>query len=69
MDPLPVAAGDDNNKWSFARLVQSLLDLSGDFRIRLSSIEITEIPDEVDEAAATHPKLLPVLSHPASVRG
>ena len=43
--------------WSFTKLIQALLDLPGDFRIRLSSIEVTEIPDEIITLAATHPKL------------
>src|SRR5258705_7906646 len=37
----------DYADWDFTRLVRSLLELSGDFRIRLSSIEVTEIPDEI----------------------
>jgi threonylcarbamoyladenosine tRNA methylthiotransferase MtaB len=45
-------------------LVRSLLDLAGDFRIRLSSIEVTEIPDEIIELAATHPKLCPFFHIP-----
>lgn len=54
--------GDD--RWEFARLVQALLDLEGDFRIRLSSIEVTEIPDEIVTLAATHPKLCPFFHIP-----
>jgi len=50
--------------WTFARLVKVLLELPGDFRIRLSSIEVTELPDEVIELAATHPKLCPFFHIP-----
>ncbi len=50
--------------WTFERLVQSLLDFPGDFRIRLSSIEVTEIPDEVIAFAALHPKLCPFFHIP-----
>ncbi len=50
--------------WDFARLVQGLLDIPGDFRIRLSSIEVTEIPDEIIQLAATHPKLCPFFHIP-----
>jgi len=73
MDPRPVSAGDDvngvavaddDNQWSFARLVNALLDLPGDFRIRLSSIEVTEIPDAIIELAATNPKLCPFFHIP-----
>jgi threonylcarbamoyladenosine tRNA methylthiotransferase MtaB len=64
--PLPKGEGAEGpgEAWSFARLVQSLLDLPGDFRIRLSSIEVTEIPDEVIEMAATNPKLCPFFHIP-----
>jgi len=64
MVPPPTTAGDDGNKWSFSRLLRALLDLPGDFRIRLSSIEMTEIPDDVIELAATHPKLCPFFHIP-----
>lgn len=50
--------------WKLNRLVQALLDLPGDFRIRLSSIEVTEIPDEIIALAATHPKLCPFFHVP-----
>lgn len=48
----------------FAALLKTLLALPGDFRIRLSSIEITEIPDEVVALAATHPKVCPFFHIP-----
>ncbi len=51
-------------KVTFTQLLTSLLDLPGDFRIRLSSIEVTEIPDEVIELAARHPKLCPFFHIP-----
>jgi threonylcarbamoyladenosine tRNA methylthiotransferase MtaB len=50
--------------WTFARLIKALLNLSGDFRIRLSSIEVTEVPDEIVELAATHPKFCPFFHIP-----
>jgi threonylcarbamoyladenosine tRNA methylthiotransferase MtaB len=50
--------------WSFARLVQALVDLPGDCRIRLSSIEVTEIPDELIALAARHPKFCPFFHIP-----
>jgi threonylcarbamoyladenosine tRNA methylthiotransferase MtaB len=49
---------------SFARIVNALVDLPGDFRVRLSSIEVTEIPDEIIELAAKHPKLCPFFHIP-----
>ena len=55
---------DDNKKWVFSDLVSALLEFPGDFRIRLSSIEVTEIPDVVLELAATHPKLCPFFHIP-----
>ncbi len=54
----------EQKEWDFTRLVRALLDLPGDFRIRLSSIEVTEIPDAVLELAATHPKLCPFFHIP-----
>ncbi len=53
-----------NGTWGFARLVRALVDLPGNFRIRLSSIEVTEIPDEIIALAATHPKLCPFFHIP-----
>jgi len=64
--PRPATAGDDDTIWSFARLLRALLDLPGDFRVRLSSIEVTEIPDEVINLAAGPPQALRFLSYPAS---
>jgi len=56
--PLPSGEGrGEASFWDFARLVRALLDLPGDFRVRLSSIEVTEIPDSIVELAAMHPKL------------
>ena len=54
----------EHGGWDFGRLVRALLELPGDFRIRLSSIEITEIPDEVIHLAASHPKLCPFFHIP-----
>jgi threonylcarbamoyladenosine tRNA methylthiotransferase MtaB len=51
-------------EWSLARLINALLELPGDFRVRLSSIEVTEIPDEVIHLAAAHPKLCPFFHIP-----
>jgi threonylcarbamoyladenosine tRNA methylthiotransferase MtaB len=60
IDSPPVAAGTDD----FCTLLISILNLPGDFRIRLSSIEVTEIPDEVIKLAAHHPKLCPFFHIP-----
>jgi threonylcarbamoyladenosine tRNA methylthiotransferase MtaB len=54
----------EHNEWGFSRLLQAILELPGDFRIRLSSIEVTEIPDEVIELARMHPKLCPFFHIP-----
>lgn len=58
------AVAGGGSMWSFADLVRALLDLPGDFRIRLSSIEVTEIPDEIINLAATHPKMCPFFHIP-----
>jgi len=50
--------------WDFSRLVHALVELPGDFRIRLSSIEVTEIPDDVIALAAANPKLCPFFHIP-----
>jgi len=50
--------------WDFVRLLEALLALPGDFRIRLSSIEMTEIPDRVIALAADHPKMCPFFHIP-----
>jgi len=50
--------------WGFGELVAALLELPGDFRVRLSSIEVNEIPDVVIELAARHPKLCPFFHIP-----
>src|SRR5438132_13643153 len=62
--PPTVSFGGDGTPWHFCRLLKALLNLPGDFRIRLSSIEVTEIPDEVVELAARHPKLCPFFHIP-----
>ncbi len=51
-------------QWTFERLLKALLELPGDFRIRLSSLEVTEIPDELVMLAARHPKLCPFFHIP-----
>lgn len=48
----------------FGDLLARLLELPGDFRVRLSSIEVTEIPDSVVALAASHPKLCPFFHIP-----
>ena len=40
------------------------MELQGNYRIRLSSIEMTEIPDRVIELAATHPRMCPFFHIP-----
>ena len=54
----------EEGEWNFARLLRALLDLPGSFRIRLSSIEVTEIPDEAIDWAASDPKLCPFFHIP-----
>ncbi|HVO33847.1 MAG TPA: tRNA (N(6)-L-threonylcarbamoyladenosine(37)-C(2))-methylthiotransferase MtaB [Elusimicrobiota bacterium] len=49
---------------TFTILLRSLLDLPGEFRVRLSSIEVTEIPDAVVGWAADDPKLCPFFHIP-----
>jgi threonylcarbamoyladenosine tRNA methylthiotransferase MtaB len=56
--------GDDTLAWDFSRLVHALVALEGDFRVRLSSIEVTEIPDAIITLAATNPKLCPFFHIP-----
>jgi threonylcarbamoyladenosine tRNA methylthiotransferase MtaB len=51
-------AGDSRN-WTLPDLLKSIIALDGDFRVRLSSIEVTEIPDEIVRLAAEHPKVCP----------
>lgn len=45
--------------WTLSRLARALADVPGDFRIRLSSIEVTEITDELITLIRNHPKLCP----------
>ncbi len=59
-----VAEGRMREAWSFVHVVRAIVDLPGDFRVRLSSIEVTEIPDDVIELAATHPKMCPFFHIP-----
>ena len=42
---------------SFSELIEALLNIEGDFRIRISSIEESEIDDKLIELAMTNPKL------------
>lgn len=44
---------------SFSSLVKEILDLPGDFRVRLSSINPMEIEDELIDLMASHDKLCP----------
>ncbi len=46
--------------WGFSRLLRELLDLPGDFRIRVSSLEPDPLDDQFVELAA-HPRLCPHL--------
>src|SRR5258706_6563132 len=43
--------------WALTRLVRALIALPGDFRIRLSSIEVTEITQEIIDLMAEGGKL------------
>lgn len=45
-----------HGSWDLSNLLEALLELPGDFRIRLSSIEMTEIADRLIDMAASHPK-------------
>ncbi len=54
----------EHEKWNFEGLLKALLALPGEFRIRLSSIEVTEIPEQVVDLAAHHPKLCPFFHIP-----
>lgn len=58
------AEGDQGEHWDFSALVKALVRLSGDFRIRLSSIEVTEIPDDVVRLASESSKLCPFFHIP-----
>jgi threonylcarbamoyladenosine tRNA methylthiotransferase MtaB len=51
-------------RWDLLRLVRRLLSLAGDFRIRLSSLEVTEISNELISLLASEPKLCPHLHIP-----
>lgn len=51
-------------RWDLGHLVKSLINLPGDFRLRLSSIEVTEIPESIVDLAATNPKLCPFFHIP-----
>jgi threonylcarbamoyladenosine tRNA methylthiotransferase MtaB len=48
---------ESGDVWDLARLVRQLVSLTGEFRIRLSSIEVTEISDSLIELMRTEPKL------------
>ncbi len=54
----------DEPQWDFAALLEALVAIPGDFRIRLSSIEMTELPDSVIALAASNPKLCPFFHIP-----
>jgi threonylcarbamoyladenosine tRNA methylthiotransferase MtaB len=49
----------EGETWDLARLVRALIDLPGDFRIRLSSIESTEITQPIINLMAEGGKLCP----------
>jgi threonylcarbamoyladenosine tRNA methylthiotransferase MtaB len=48
-----------DESWDLARLVRALTALHGDFRIRLSSIEVTEISEGILDLMVENPKLCP----------
>jgi threonylcarbamoyladenosine tRNA methylthiotransferase MtaB len=50
--------------WDLTRLVKALIELPGDFRIRLSSIEITEVEDSLITLMRNNPRLCPHLHVP-----
>jgi len=45
--------------WDLARLCKALVELPGDFRVRLSSVEVTEISDALVALMQENPKLCP----------
>ena len=52
-------AAPDIESWDLVRLVRALLELPGDFRIRLSSLEVTEIPESLISLMKENGKLCP----------
>ncbi|MFA5975909.1 MAG: tRNA (N(6)-L-threonylcarbamoyladenosine(37)-C(2))-methylthiotransferase MtaB [Elusimicrobiota bacterium] len=54
----------DDVPWDLATLIQRLTELPGDFRIRLSSIEVTEMSNALIALAASQPKLCPFFHIP-----
>jgi threonylcarbamoyladenosine tRNA methylthiotransferase MtaB len=48
---------DLGNKYSLIDLLQNIVLLSGEFRVRLSSIEVTEVSDELIELIAKNDKI------------
>jgi threonylcarbamoyladenosine tRNA methylthiotransferase MtaB len=55
---------DLHSKESFSSLVESIADLNGDFRVRLSSINPMEIDDHLIDLVAQHKKICPHLHIP-----
>jgi threonylcarbamoyladenosine tRNA methylthiotransferase MtaB len=51
--------GPAGDIWDLTRLVREMASLPGDFRIRLSSIEVTEIPDALIALMKDNPKVCP----------
>ena len=49
----------EGDVWDLAQLTQALVELDGDFRVRLSSIEVTEISDSLLDLMQENPKLCP----------
>jgi len=50
-------AAADGKKVNLAGLLKRLVQLPGSFRLRLSSLEVTEVADEIVELAAASPKI------------
>jgi threonylcarbamoyladenosine tRNA methylthiotransferase MtaB len=55
---------DDDNSHALSKLVEDLIQLNGEFRIRLSSIEVTEIDDRLIDLISNNDKLCPHLHIP-----
>jgi threonylcarbamoyladenosine tRNA methylthiotransferase MtaB len=55
----PPQAVGEAGRWDLARLVKALVELPGDFRVRLSSIEVTEISDSLIRLMRDNPKVCP----------
>ena len=56
MASIGIATRPKENWTRLSHLVRSIADLPGDFRVRLSSIEATEVTRELIDVMAEHPE-------------